>query len=247
MKNIEKFIPSIPILIILLIGLTYILGFIRCQIPYINEFGFIPFKPEYYLFNGFTWLICFIILNLGILYPVLIFSRFRIKPSASGRLINNKNSLLFIICGILFYINNKYSGSENIYYVKYNLIFMLTSVAIIYLIFLAIICLKNHFNLLRTSQSIFILLFISVLYTITLTEIFISMANYKKETRTERIYNIYLDETKNVSNIQNTDQYMLKIDIVFINDDYLYCYNIINDKKVPSIINKKVINYIEKE
>lgn len=50
----------IPTIIASLIGTTYALGFIRCQAPYANEFGLISYPYEYYLYNGFQWVVALI-------------------------------------------------------------------------------------------------------------------------------------------------------------------------------------------
>ena len=67
--NVEVF-KLFPQFIALLLGVTYILGFVRSQASYIKDFGILPFSNETYIYNGF-YPTYFILVSLAIIFVTI--------------------------------------------------------------------------------------------------------------------------------------------------------------------------------
>lgn len=108
--KLDNIVSVIPFIFAIYLGCTYILGFIVSQIPYIKDFGVLPFQQVHYLYNGFLPLLY---INMFLLLSILILTvkrqenRLR-KPSYWFALILISLFLCLIVICVIFNLKNMY-------------------------------------------------------------------------------------------------------------------------------------------
>jgi len=72
--KLDNIITIVPFIFAFYLGCTYIMGFIFSQMPYIRDFGVLPFQQVHYLYNGFSPVV-----NTNIFLLCYIYSLINIK------------------------------------------------------------------------------------------------------------------------------------------------------------------------